>query len=248
MTVRVIVTRPEPGLSRTTVRLARAGFDPVPLPLFRVVARPEQVLQAASARGDVHVVTSANALRATAGRINKSAPLYVVGPATAAEARAQGYQTIVEGTGDAATLAGMLVETRGTAAAKPLRYVYLAGARRTSALEACLQAHDLLLQVFEVYGTEPIQYARDALDDALDDALGAGRRMAVMFFSAEAGRRFVEIAQTVEITGRADARAFVCISQSVAETLPAGFAGERLVAAAPDEEAMVEALRAWRNR
>src|SRR5882757_8304646 len=59
--VRVLVTRPEPGASRTAIRLEAQGFQPVLLPLTETVMLP---VETKTISGVVAVaVTSANAVR-----------------------------------------------------------------------------------------------------------------------------------------------------------------------------------------
>ncbi|TIW37543.1 MAG: uroporphyrinogen-III synthase, partial [Mesorhizobium sp.] len=60
--VRVLVTRPEPGASRTAQRLLDQGFQPILLPLTETVALPVDADGVANNAVAV-AVTSANAVR-----------------------------------------------------------------------------------------------------------------------------------------------------------------------------------------
>lgn len=105
--MRVLIVRPEPGASATAGRVARAGFEPVAIPLFDVAPVAWVLPQT---RFDIVVATSANALRHGGPALQAlcQRPLYVVGEATAAAARAAGLDPAVVGDGDADDLARSL--------------------------------------------------------------------------------------------------------------------------------------------
>ena len=60
MSLRVLVTRPQPGADRTAARLQEAGFEPIVLPLSEIVAVAPAL--PASLPGAV-AISSANAVR-----------------------------------------------------------------------------------------------------------------------------------------------------------------------------------------
>ena len=83
----VWITRAEPGASETAARAAALGFLPRVLPL-----------------------TSANGVRAFARLCpRRPGPIYVVGAATAAAARAAGFPDVIEGAGDVEALAARIL-------------------------------------------------------------------------------------------------------------------------------------------
>ena len=230
--MRVVVTRPEPGLSGTMERLRRGGYEPVALPLSRITALRDGVVEAGRRRCSGYVVTSAAALDATHGRLDPALPIWTVGPATAEAARLEGFQTVMEGPGDGRGLAAALV-AQGQSAGKLL---YLAGRVRTPVLEQAMRAGGLPLDVIEVYDTQPISYHEDVLAERL-----AGDPV-VLLYSAGAARRF----RALEIAGFAGS--FVCISDNVAAELGARGAGLVTIAEAADEGAMLLALDRARNQ
>ncbi len=106
--VRVLVTRPEPGASRTARRLEDQGFQPLLLPLTRTQALPVDALP-----GDVAAVaiTSANAIRHAPREIVAALaalPCHAVGARMAQAARAAGFLSVDEGPGTAEALADAL--------------------------------------------------------------------------------------------------------------------------------------------
>src|SRR6478736_3745261 len=97
--LRVLVTRPEPGASRTARRLQQAGFQPVLLPLTKTVALPAEV---GLVPDDVLAVavTSANAVRHAPKEVIEALaalPCHAVGPRTAEATRKMGFSSVIEG-------------------------------------------------------------------------------------------------------------------------------------------------------
>ena len=96
----LVVLRPEPGAGATVTAARAMGLAAVAMPLFAVRAvawtRPET-------RPDAVLMTSANAARLGGTELAALThlPLYAVGAATAAAARATGFARIVAGDGDA---------------------------------------------------------------------------------------------------------------------------------------------------
>lgn len=104
----VWITRAEPGASETAARTAALGFQPRVLPLLETVDLPvEPGLLAAD--GPL-AFTSANGVRAYA-RLSprRAGPVYVVGAATAAAARAAGFADVIEGAGNVEALADRIL-------------------------------------------------------------------------------------------------------------------------------------------
>lgn len=155
----VWITRAEPGASATAARVADMGFQPLVLPLIETVdlqVDPEDL----AADGPL-AFTSANGVRAFA-RLSprRSGPVYVVGAATAAAARAAGFCDVIEGAGDVEALADRILADapageilhasarepagdltgRLVAAGRPARRVALYAARDTQPAGTDLQA------------------------------------------------------------------------------------------------------------
>ncbi|MFM8753174.1 MAG: uroporphyrinogen-III synthase, partial [Phenylobacterium sp.] len=104
----VWITRAEPGASETAARTSALGFRPVVSPLLETVDLPAAA--AALACDGPLAFTSANGVRAFA-RLSprRTGPVYVVGSATAAAARAAGFPAIREGGGDVTGLAARIL-------------------------------------------------------------------------------------------------------------------------------------------
>lgn len=212
MAARVLVTRPEPGASKTAARLAELGFEPVVLPLSKIVPRDPQPL--GRAQFDVVAVSSANAARhAPASLIARLAalPCHVVGAATAAAARAAGFPIVLVAAGDAAALARQLCERSdpGTHVA------YLCGRVRTPALEDALAACDMPVTAIETYDTEIVSYSTDALRRSL----GSRKLDAVLVYSAVAAQAAIELAARRELAHLFEKTKYYCLSSRIADVI-----------------------------
>ncbi len=104
----VVVLRPEPGASATAAAARAAGFSPLVVPLFAI--RPCAWEAPGALAFDAVMMTSANAARHGGPALAdyRMLPLYTVGAATAAAARAAGFETVIEAGPDVATLAARL--------------------------------------------------------------------------------------------------------------------------------------------
>lgn len=116
---KLLLLRPEPGLSASAERSRALGLEVLACPLFKV----ESVAWEAPdpARYDALLLTSANAVRYGGHGLEalKGLPVHAVGEATAVAARAAGFRVAFVGDGDVADLLGKLPQ--------PLRLLHLAG-------------------------------------------------------------------------------------------------------------------------
>jgi uroporphyrinogen-III synthase len=100
----LIVLRPEPGNTATTARARKVGIETHAVPLFNVEAIAWSA--DAPARYVGVLLTSANAIRHAGPKLQSylHLPAFAVGEATATEARAAGFLSVVAGKGDIARL------------------------------------------------------------------------------------------------------------------------------------------------
>ena len=177
--IRVLVTRPEPGASRTARRLEDMGFQPILLPLTETVALPVDA-GAVAREATAVAVTSANAVRQAPKEIIAALaalPCHAVGKRTAEAARAAGFLSVSEGPGDATALADALA---GDLSGKTI--AYLCGRVRLPAFEARLQAAGMLVRAVETYDTVTLDYS----DDAIVERLSGQPAGAALLYSAKA--------------------------------------------------------------
>lgn len=228
----VLVTRPEPGATETAARLEALGFQAVPAPVMSIKRMPARL----PAPGFVAavLVTSGQAIPALPGDY-RCWPLFAVGDATAARARQAGFADVTSAAGDAADLANAVRVT-----VRPGSTLLLVTGRGLGqALADSLRMVGYRVIRRSVYRPAPIRrLARPAVD-----ALRSGRLHAALFFSADTAARFaamVERAALQDIVGNSDA---VAISQTTAVALQ-GLPWRRiLVAARPNQDAMLALLR-----
>ena len=230
---RVLVTRPEPGASRTAARLEADGFTPIMLPLTEILP-----LEPALPDGDIAAVaiSSANAIRGAPAPLVaslSSKPVFAVGDETAAAARAAGFADVRSSAGDAA---GLVRDVTAGMPAKA-RTAYLCGRVRLDTLEAQLAALGFSVVAIETYDTHERLPALEELN-----ALDAGGPVAsALVYSAKGAACLARVVSPRTGTIFRDT-AFICISPRVARELATVASGSVLAAKTPDENAMFELL------
>ncbi|MDF1608222.1 uroporphyrinogen-III synthase [Hoeflea sp. YIM 152468] len=250
------MTRPEPGGQRTAERLARSGYDPVRMPLFamRLTATPDDLPPVGSIGGLIATSGRAFAMFKSAQELPpelRKTPVHAVGPATAQAAREAGFMMVHEGGGSARALAHALIhrsqsagagsgvaDTAGTATAM----VYLAGVPRRPVIEAALASARRSFSVLECYQMNEISYSTDILvSDFLSPAPGA-----ILFYSANAARRFRAICEAEDLQKRLLSTRFVCLSAAISAELPDDWQGRASVSDSPNEGSLLACLAALR--
>ena len=232
--VRVLVTRPEPGASRTARRLEAQGVQPVLLPLTETRALPVE----ATVGGDrvAVAVTSANAVRhAPQALIAALAnlPCHAVGKRTAEACRAAGFLSVTDGPGDAETLADAIA---GGLAGKAI--VYLCGRVRFPVFEQRLAAAGVYVQAIETYDTVTIGYG----DADLVARLSNQPVDAALLYSAKASAALASLITRPALQHLFEKTEFLTLSARVAEPL-GRVAGRRIqIALQPDEDALLALL------
>ncbi|OCW58938.1 uroporphyrinogen-III synthase [Hoeflea olei] len=238
--MRVLVTRPEPGGKRTAARLRRIGHEPVLMPLFkaRVTAEVSDLPPAHALSG--LIATSARAFDMfPAGAADPALgglPVHAVGAATARAARAAGFRDVREGGGTARELADSL---RASGAGDG-RLLYLAGTPRTAVIEDSFKVERFAHEVLECYRMDEISYPTDSLTC---DILTPFPEV-VLLYSANAGRRLVELVEAEALGYRLDSARFLCLSETIAAELPARWRVNAAVAVRPNEDSLLASLTA----
>ncbi|MDX8441733.1 uroporphyrinogen-III synthase [Mesorhizobium australafricanum] len=232
--VRVLVTRPEPGASRTARRLEAERFQPVLLPLTETSALPVEA--AIGADAVAVAVTSANAVRHAPKALLAalvSLPCHAVGNKTGEACRAAGFSSVTEGQGDAEALADAIA---GGLNEKTI--VYLCGRVRFPTFEQRLTAAGVHVQAIETYDTAAIDYG-----DADVLARLSGRPVeAALLYSAKASAALASLIARLALRHLFEKTEFLTLSARVAEPLDAA-AGRRIrIAPRPDEDALLALL------
>lgn len=237
---RVLVTRPEPGATRTAGRLRQLGLEPLVLPLS--ATKPLAVDGAAVPDDAAAVaVTSANALRhAPPELIGRLAALacHAVGERTAAAAQAAGFRAVEAGPGDAAGLAEAIAPQL---AGK--RLVYLCGRERFPLFEDRLAEAGVRITAIETYDTVAVE-PPDATALSL---LGGRPADAVLLYSvkaAETAARLVRRAVLIPVLANAAVFSLSARIDAAFRVAGGDCKGARHVATTPDEEALMALLQA----
>lgn len=192
---RVLVLRPEPGAAATCAAARARGLDPVAAPLFTV--RP-LAWTLPDVLPDAVLMTSANAARFGGAQLAALAdlPLYAVGAATAAAARAAGFTRVIAGATDVAAI---------VAAAGGRTLLHLAGREHRPSGAATVRI---------VYASDAVDAlpapARAALPDAV--ALLHSARAAGLFAALIPDRAALSIAALSTAVARAAGRGWGQVS------------------------------------
>lgn len=196
------------------------------------------------------IVTSANALRAVAPKLENSRllrlPLFAVGEHTASAARAAGFGEVITSKGDAGALREQVV---ASAKSKQFRktspLLYFAGADLARDLAGELGEKGFSVVTQTTYRMVPAP----SLPREICDAFVAHRIEAVLHYSRRSARAFLEAARAGGVEVTALALPQCCISPAVAAVLREAGASQVSAAETPDENAVFKALeRALRPR
>jgi uroporphyrinogen-III synthase len=237
----VLVTRPQPDDEATATGLRAKGFEVLRAPMLRF--EPVAFQDDIDARYGAIIATSANALRGIephlAGHRLLKLPLYAVGEHTAAAARRIGFSQVIPAHGDASALRDlMLASVKAKELKKASTLLYLAGADLARDLAGELGERGFTVVTSTTYRMNPVS----SLPREVCDAFAANGIEAVLHYSRRSARAFLEAARTAGVEISALAIPQCCISAAVALVLRDAGAMQVMVAAAPDENSLFEAL------
>ncbi|MBN9223000.1 MAG: uroporphyrinogen-III synthase [Mesorhizobium sp.] len=235
--LRVLVTRPEPGASRTARRLEEMGFQPLVLPLTETMALPVDA-GALPDKAAAVAITSANAVRHASKELIAalcSLPCHAVGKRTAEAARKAGFLSVSEGPGDAEALAESMASAFSGKAV-----VYLCGRVRFPAFEQKLETAGVQLHAAETYDTLAVCYSDEALLQRLSDQTVD----VVLLYSAKAAAAMQAVASRPMLLGSFEKTLFFALSSRIAAALDDSAGKAIRIAERPDEEALLALLPA----
>ena len=212
--MRLLVTRPEPDALKLGGVLEERGYEATVDPLLSVSFEGSEPVDLDSAQA--LIATSRNALRAIkASPVLVEArmlPLFAVGKATAAEARALGFETVVTGAGTAAELVAHIVSALDPAAGL---VVHLAGDTLAVNLETELEAHGFRVLQPIVYRMLP---ARSLSADTIEQ-LATGEIDGVMLMSPRTAAVYATLVRKHGLTATIRPLPHFCLSAAVARRL-----------------------------
>jgi len=243
----ILVTRPHPDNETTAANLRARGHEVLLAPVLKF--EPVAVQDESEADYAAVIVTSANAIRAIAPQLPKlgilDLPLFAVGAHTADVARDAGFTEVIVAEGDAVALRKKVLQgARDKVLKKKSTLLYLAGADLSRDLGGELGAEGFNVVTQTTYRMVPVRH----LPREVCEGFAAHGIAAVLHYSRRSARAFLEAARDEGVEISALAIPQCCLSEAVAGVLRDAGA-QVLVAAAPDENALFEALeRALRPR
>jgi uroporphyrinogen-III synthase len=234
--VRVLVTRPEADAAPLAAALAARGHTAVIEPLLVIVARPDVAVDLAGIQA--LALTSANGARILAERTaRRDLPVFAVGDATAAAARAAGFTEVASAGGDVDDLAALLTARLDPGGGA----VFHAAANRPAGdLKGRLEAAGFTVRRVALYDALP----RQAFSPAVGAALRDGLIDAVLFFSPRTGKTFVRLLSGSGLTAQCGRITAVCLSAAVAEDIKQLPWRALCIAAQPTQAALLDSLAA----
>jgi uroporphyrinogen-III synthase len=237
----ILVTRPAPDNETTAAALRTKGFAVLLAPMLRF--EPVALHDDTEARYGAVIVSSANALRAIesdlAGSRLFTLPLFAVGERSAEAARRAGFDDVAVADGNAAALRDLIVAgVRAKRLKKASTLLYLAGADLAGDLAGELGERGFTVVTHTTYRMLPVQN----LPQEAVDAFAANRIEAVLHYSRRSARAFLDAVRAAGVEISALAIPQCCISEQVASIVRDVGATRVLVARAPDENGLFEAL------
>jgi len=243
----ILVTRPHPDNEATAEALRARGHVVLLAPVLKF--EPMAFQDESEVGFGAIIVTSANAIRAVAPQLRDlgllELPRFAVGEHTAAVARDIGFDEVIVAGGDAISLRDKVMQSaRGKLLKKKSTLLYLAGADLSRDLGGELGAEGFNVVTQTTYRMVPVRH----LPREVCEGFAAHGIAAVLHYSRRSARAFLEAARDEGVEISALAIPQCCLSEAVAGVLRDAGA-QVLVAAAPDENALFEALeRALRPR
>ncbi len=232
--MKVLITRPREASQRLAARIAALGHDPVIAPMLEIVP------QASALRlpNDIGALlfTSANGVQAFAlSNPMRTTTVFAVGPATAAAARAAGFDSVVCSTGDGNDLAALVGRRHS---AQSGRLVLLRGRDTASDVAETLRNSGYRVSERIVYAAEPIL----AIPVSALDAIRGREICAALFFSTRTAEAFASALPNEDRHYLCSARAIAIAPRVAMAIATIGFRSVE-IAVEPREDAMICSLR-----
>jgi len=234
--LRALVTRPRDDAAELAAALAARSIEAVIEPLLEIHYRSE--LPPGLSGAQAVLCTSANGVRALA-RLGKdrTMPIFAVGDATAARARQEGFAAVESAGGDVDDLAHLVQQRLRPGDG---RLVHVAGSAIAGDLAGGLRAAGFAVERIVLYEARPAA----ALSAATARALASGLIDFALFFSPRTAAAFIGLADKAGVTRALEHTAALSISAAADAALGGARFGERRIAAAPNQPALLAALDA----
>ncbi|NKL97936.1 MULTISPECIES: uroporphyrinogen-III synthase [Rhizobium] len=235
--MRVLVTRPAHSATRTAQRLRDMGHEPLLLPLRQPLHDSNAAADALAATSGAIAVTSAEAIRVLSALGEKlhphlARPLFAVGETTAEEASSLGFRSVASSQGNGGDLADLVAtEKLGT-------LLYLAGTPRAETFERRLRELGIHFSVAECYRMQPAVPDPAEIDAIFDN----GYPDAILFYSRQTAEDFFRLPEPRAAPPKRNAIRLLCLSQAVAEAVPAALKKNVMISPMTNEESLLSLL------
>lgn len=231
---RILITRPREDAEALAALLVEHGVASLIEPLMRAEFLPGEPLDLDGVQA--LIATSANGVRALAARDpRRSLPVFAVGDATAQAARAEGFAEVMSASGDVEALARMIITGCDPAAGA---FLHVAGTVSAGDLAGRLQAGGLAYRRAVLYTMR----ATDALSVPAREALAAGEISGVMLYSPRTAALFADLVEAHDLVAACRMLRAYCLSAAVADRIARLPFAARIIAARPDQPAMLAAI------
>ncbi|WNK00354.1 uroporphyrinogen-III synthase [Thalassospiraceae bacterium LMO-JJ14] len=231
---RLLLTRPADDAETLVVRLREMGVDSLVAPLLEIEYFNGPPLDVDGVQG--FLLTSANGVRALARRTERrDIPCYAVGDATARQAAEQGFESVQSADGDVDDLARLVGEECTSEAGALL---HAAGTVSAGDLAALLAPVGFNVRRERLYEARTV----DRLAKTAQDAIEHGDLDGVVLYSPRTARHFVKLVAEAGLSAALGGLTLFALSENV-DQAAAGTWAERIVAAHPDQESLLDAVR-----
>ncbi len=232
--MRLLLTRSIEDAEPLAAALSRLGIEAVLEPLMSItdVGAPDLDLDGAQAL----LITSANGIRAFARHTpSRDITVYAVGDASARTAGDLGFAEVRSAEGDVDALAALV---RDEADPDAGALVHIAGSHMAGDLSGLLGAAGFDVQRRVLYQAT----AAEKLSPETVDELESGTLDGVLLFSPRTARLFVKLAAAAGLEEACRPLIAYCLSQAVADNAEALPWRDIVVASAPNQQSLLDAL------
>jgi uroporphyrinogen-III synthase len=232
--MRVLLTRPHADGEALAAMLRRRGHAVVVSPVMEI--RFVEGAQLELAGVQAILATSANGIRALARRTSRrDAPVFAVGPQTAAEARALGFASVKDAQGDSIALAKAV---KKWAVANAGILLHPTAKDHTPHLATVLSEEGFHVRTEPLY--ETIEMPR--LTQEAVAQLHAQETDAVMLFSPRSAKLFSTAVGRADLREAMPSLRAICISSAAAEPVSPLGLKEIAIAISPNQDSMIALL------
>jgi uroporphyrinogen-III synthase len=234
-----IVTRPHNDAEAVVERLKALGHAAIASPLMHVEDMKSADIP--SIAFQAVLVTSANGVRSLArhaafARISEALAI-TVGKASAAAARAAGFERVIEADGN---VAGLIAAVKRHVPPDGGPLLYASGRQTTGDITGALGAAGYAVHRAMLYEAVPAE----TLPDAARDVIVGGQAAGVLIYSPRTARIWCRLVVAAGLVDRIVAVPHFCLSGNVKTALRDAGCGKlaALVAARPDEAALFKLI------